>query len=93
MEYWQRNKDGKHFDNEEDAYLDCLDNEDEAVLENYLRDFSSLSFGDLLHWAMGEQAFWEHFQDEITETREMIFDDNYSYWIESPNETETNPTE
>lgn len=93
MEYWQRDEDGKRFDDEEDAYLDYLDNEDETTLENYLCNFSFLSFRDLLHWAMGEQAFWEHFQDEITEAREMIFNDNYSYWIESPNETEINPTE
>ena len=83
MEYWQRNEDGKHFDDEEDAYLDYLDNEDEATLEDYLRDLGFLSFGDLLHWAMGEQAFWERFQDEITEARESLFKDAYSHWEDS----------
>lgn len=82
MEYWQRNEDGKRFDSEEGAYLDYLDKEDGAALEDYLRDLGSLSFGDLLHWAMGEQAFWEHFQDEITEARESLFEDLYSHWDE-----------
>jgi hypothetical protein len=31
---------------------------------------------------MGEQAFWEHFQDEITEARESLFEDFYSHWDE-----------
>lgn len=80
MEYWQRNEDGKRFDNGEDAYLDYLDNEDQATLEDYLRDLGPLTFDDLLHWAMGEDAFWEHFQDEITEARESLFEDFYSHW-------------
>ncbi len=82
MEYWQRNEDGARFDSEEEAYLDYLDKEDDAALEDYLRDLGFLSFGDLLHWAMGEQAFWEHFQDEITEARESLFEDFYSHWDE-----------
>lgn len=82
MEYWQRNEDGARFDSEEDAYLDYLGNEDDAAVEDYLRDLGFLSFGDLLHWAMGEQAFWEHFQDEITEARESLFEDAYSHWDE-----------
>jgi hypothetical protein len=82
MEYWQRNEDGTRFDNEEDAYLDYLSNEDDAALEDYLRDLGPLTFDDLLHWAMGEDAFWEHFQDEITEARESLFEDFYSHWDE-----------
>ena len=95
MEYWQRNEDGARFDSEEEAYLDYLDKEDDAALEDYLRDLGFLSFGDLLHWAMGEQAFWEHFQDEITEARESLFEDAYSHW-EDPDDDEddeVNPTE
>jgi hypothetical protein len=92
MEYWQRNEDNKRFDNEEDAYLDYLDNEDEAALEDYLHDLGFLSFGDLLHWAMGEQAFWEHFQDEIAEARESLFEDAYSHW-EEPDEIDELITE
>lgn len=87
MEYWQRNEDGARFDCEEDAYLDYLDNEDETALEDYLRDLGFLSFGDLLHWAMGKQAFWEHFQDEIAEARGSLFEDAYSHW-EDPDDDE-----
>lgn len=86
MDYWQRNEDGARFDCEEDAYLDYLDKEDDAALEDYLRDLGYLSFGDLLHWAMGEQAFWEHFQDEITEARESLFEDAYSHWEDPDDE-------
>ena len=86
MEYWQRNEDGARFNSEEDAYLDYLDKEDDIALEDYLRDLGYLSFGDLLHWAMGEQAFWEHFQDEITEARESLFEDAYSHWEDPDNE-------
>lgn len=88
MEYWQRNEDGVRFDNEEDAYLDYLDKEDDVALEDYLRDLGFLSFGDLLHWAMGEQAFWEHFQDEITEARESLFEEFYSHWDEPDDEVD-----
>lgn len=88
MEYWLRNKDGKHFYEAESAYLDYLDNEDEVALEDYLRDLGFLSFGDLLHWAMGEQAFWEHFQDEITEARQTLFEDEYSHWETSDDDVD-----
>ncbi len=88
MEYWQRNEDGVRFDSEEDAYQDYLGNEDDAALEDYLRDLGSLAFGDLLHWAMGQEAFWEHFQDEITEARESLFEDFYSHWDEPDEEDE-----
>lgn len=93
MEYWQRNEDGARFDSEEDAYLDYLDKEDDATLEDYLRDLGFLSFGDLLHWAMKEQAFWEHFQDEITEARESLFKDAYSHWDEPDDEIDELITE
>ena len=83
MEYWQRNEDGVEFDTEEDAYQDYLDNEDDAALEDCLREFEILSFDDLLHWVMGQEAFWERFQDEIAEARQSLFEDFYSHWDES----------
>lgn len=86
MEYWQRNEDGVRFNSEEDAYQDYLGNEDDAALEDYLRDFGPITFDDLLHWAMGQDAFWEHFQDEITEARESLFEDFYSHWDEPDDE-------
>jgi hypothetical protein len=68
----------KVFDNEEDAYQDYLENEDTAYLEDAIVD--EIEWLDLLHWAMDQEAFWEHFQDEITRARERNFEDTYACW-------------
>lgn len=87
MEYWQR-YDNKRFDTEEDAYQDSLENEEVDVLEDYLLKAVGLDVSALLHWAMSQDGFWEAFQDEITEAREMMFEDNYCHW-EGPDDDET----
>ena len=79
MEYWQR-YDNKRFNTEEDAYQDFLENEDVDTLEDYLLKAVDLDVSALLHWAMSQDGFWEAFQDEITEAREMMFEDNYCHW-------------
>ena len=68
----------KVFDSEEDAYEDYLANEDTVYLEDTLA--YEIDGMDLLHWAMGQDAFWEHFQDEITRAREQCFEDTYVCW-------------
>jgi len=83
MEYWQRNKDGKCFDNEEDVYQDFLENEDVDTLKDYLLKAVDLDVTALLDWAMNQDGFWEAFQDIITEAREMMFEDTYCHWDES----------
>lgn len=88
MEYWQR-YDNKRFDTEEDAYQDSLENEEVDVLEEYLLKVVDLDVSALLHWAMNQDGFWEAFQDEITEAREIMFEDNYCH-CEEPDEAETN---
>lgn len=81
MEYWQR-YDNKRFDTEEDAYQDFLENEDVGTLEDYLLKAVDLNVSALLHWAINQDGFWEAFQDEITEAREMMFEDSYCHWEE-----------
>ena len=88
MEYWQRNEDGACFDNEEDAYQDFLENEDVDTLEDYLLKAVDLDVSALLHWAMGQDGFWEAFQDVITEARGMMFEDNYCHWEDSDDDDE-----
>ena len=78
MEYWQR-YDNKRFDTEEDAYQDFLENEDVDTLEDYLLTVVDLDVTALLHWAIGQDGFWEAFQDVITEAREMMFEDTYCH--------------
>lgn len=68
----------KVFDNEEDAYQDYLNNEDMTNLEDALA--YEIDWQDLLHWAVEQDAFWEHFQDEITRAREQCFEDAYACW-------------
>lgn len=87
MEYWQR-YDDKRFDTEEDAYQDFLENEDVDTLEEYLLKAVDLDVSALLHWAMGQDGFWEAFQDVITEAREMMFEDTYCHWDEPDDDDE-----
>ena len=87
MEYWQR-YDNKRFNTEEDAYQDSLENEESDVLEDYLLKAVGLDVSALLHWAMGQDGFWEAFQDEITEAREIMFEDNYCHWEEPDDDDE-----
>jgi hypothetical protein len=88
MEYWERNEDGVHFDTEEDAYQDFLENEDVDTLEDYLLKAVDLDVSALLHWAMSQDGFWEAFQDVITEAREMMFEDTYCHWDEPDDDDE-----
>lgn len=91
MEYWQRNIDGKRFDCEEDAYLDFLKNEDIVDLEDWLLNaYEGLNVRYLLHWAMGQDGFWEAFDEDIAHAREEMFEEYYSNW-EEPDEGEECP--
>lgn len=90
MEYWQRNSDGEIFDNEEDAYIDSIEREDVDTLEDYLLKAVDFDISKLFYWAIQQDGFWEAFQDEITEAREMIFEDDYSHW-EDPDPDENAP--
>lgn len=85
MEYWKRESDGKIFYNGEEAYLDSIEHEDLDTLEDYLLGAIDFDLHKLLHWAIRLDGFWEVFQDEITEARELIFEDNYTNW-DSPEE-------
>lgn len=80
MEIWVYSdaNEEKVFDNEEDAYQDYLNNEDMTFLEDVLA--YEIDWLDLLRWAMGQDAFWKHFQDEITRAREQCFEDAYACW-------------
>ena len=88
MEYWQRNPDGEIFDNEEDAYIDSIEREDIDTLEDYLLKAVDFDISKLFHWAIQQDGFWEAFQDEITEAREMIFEDTYSHWEDPDDDNE-----
>lgn len=85
MEYWQRNKDGVRFDTEEDAWLDSIENEDQEDLFNTLLGHNLIPQEKMLEWIMGQDGFWEAFQDEITEARTIIFNYDYSCWDDEPN--------
>lgn len=77
MNQWVRNEDGKIFDNEEDAYLDSLETLDSAYLFDIICAEDLIPHDKLLHWVMGLDEFWEHFQDEIADARGIMFIDNY----------------
>lgn len=77
MSVWIRNSDGKLFDNEEDAYLDSIEQEDTDYLLDIITCEGFIPYDDLLHWAADHEGFWEHYQDQISEARGTIFDDDY----------------
>lgn len=84
MEVWRRD-DGVEFGTEEEAYLDSLEYCAD-VLEDVFLDV--VDSGKLLDWAMKQDGFWEAFDDEIAEAREMLFEDYYQNWTESDLEEE-----
>lgn len=93
MEYWERNADGKRFDNEEDAYIDSIENETKEDLLNTLVCHDLIPQVNLLEWAMEQDSFWERFQDEITEARGLNFDYDYTCWDDEEPEVDPDGNE
>ena len=77
MSRWIRNFDNKIFDDEEDAYLDSIENENLDYLLDTIICFDLISHTDLVYWAAQQDGFWEEFDTQISEARGMNFDDDY----------------
>lgn len=74
------------FENEEAARVHAEENMDKEDWIEYLN--YSISFDDLLDWAMEQEKFWNDYREPIQEAKECFFNTFYEPISEEENEDE-----
>lgn len=73
---WIRDWDEMRFDSEEEAFGDaCMEMLTDGATEDYLKPW--ISYDTLLEWAMKQDGFFDHFEEDFSKAQRDYFEDFY----------------